>query len=82
MNISTISGVIFRRRSQRFNSFNQAKLDEREYFYLMKAIRRLLAAITMTLLAFKAVATFLSWVEKQEDSEADAWIDEDEFEDA
>lgn len=36
----------------------------------------------MTLLAFKAVATFLSWIEKQEDSEVDAWIDEDEFEDA
>jgi hypothetical protein len=48
----------------------------------MKALRRLFAAITVALLAFKAVATFLSWVEKQEDSETDAWIDEDEFEDA
>jgi hypothetical protein len=48
----------------------------------MKALRRLFAALTVTLLAFKAVATFLSWVEKQEDSETDAWIDEDEFEDA
>ena len=48
----------------------------------MKALRRTFAAITMTLLAFKAVASFLSWVEKQEDSETDAWIDEDEFEDA
>lgn len=48
----------------------------------MRAFRRLFAAITMTVLAFKAVATFLSWVEKQEDSEVDAWIDEDEFEDA
>ncbi len=48
----------------------------------MKALRRLFAAITVTLLAFKAVASFLSWVEKQEDSESDAWIDEDEFEDA
>jgi hypothetical protein len=46
----------------------------------MKALRRLFAAVTVTLLAFKAVATFLSWVEKQEDSETDAWIDEDEFE--
>ena len=76
------SGAIFRRPSQRFNSFYQANPEEREYFYLMKAIRRLLAAITMTVLAFKAVATFLSWVEKQENSETDAWIDEDEFEDA
>lgn len=48
----------------------------------MKALRRLFAAITMIVLAFKAVATFLSWVEKQEASESDAWIDEDEFEDA
>ena len=36
----------------------------------------------MLLLAFKAVATFLSWIEKQESSEVDAWIDEDEFEEA
>ena len=35
----------------------------------MKAIRRILAAVTMTVLAFKAVATFLSWVEKQEKSQ-------------
>jgi len=48
----------------------------------MKALRRIFAAVTMTLLAFKAVATFLTWIEKQEDSEVDAWIDEDEFEDA
>jgi hypothetical protein len=48
----------------------------------MKALRRILAAITVTILAFKAVATFLSWVERQEDSASDAWIDEDEFEDA
>jgi hypothetical protein len=33
-------------------------------------------------LAFKAVASFLSWIEQQEDSTAEAWIDEDEFEDA
>lgn len=48
----------------------------------MKAIRRLVATITVTLLAFRAVASFLSWVEKQDEHETDAWIDEDEFEDA
>ena len=48
----------------------------------MRAIRRFIAAVTVTLLAFRAVASFLSWIEKQEDSEVDAWIDEDEFEDA
>ena len=48
----------------------------------MKALRRLIAAITVALLAFRAIGSFLTWVEKQEDSETDAWIDEDEFEEA
>ena len=48
----------------------------------MKALRRLIAAITIALLAFRAIGSFLTWVEKQEDSETDAWIDEDEFEEA
>jgi hypothetical protein len=48
----------------------------------MKALRRILAAMTVAILAFRAVGTFLSWVEKQEDTQTDAWIDEDEFEDA
>lgn len=48
----------------------------------MKALRRLIAAITVGILAFRAVGTFLSWVEKQDDAATDAWVDEDEFEDA
>ena len=48
----------------------------------MKALRRLIAAITVALLAFRAIGSFLSWVEKQDESETDAWIDEDEFEEA
>ena len=48
----------------------------------MKALRRLIAAVTVAILAFRAVVSFLSWVEKQDDSNTDAWIDEDEFEDA
>ena len=48
----------------------------------MKALRRLIAGITVGILAFRAVGSFLSWVEKQDDTTADAWIDEDEFEDA
>lgn len=48
----------------------------------MKALRRIFGTLVMTVLAFRAVATFMSWVEKQEDSNVDAWIDEDEFEDA
>ena len=48
----------------------------------MKVLRRLIAAVTVAILAFRAVGSFLSWVEKQDDSNTDAWIDEDEFEDA
>ena len=48
----------------------------------MKALRRLIAAVTVAILAFRAVGSFLSWVEKQDDSNTDAWIDEDEFEDS
>ncbi len=48
----------------------------------MKALRRILAAITVAILAFKAVGSFLSWIEKQDDSNTDAWIDEDEYEEA
>jgi hypothetical protein len=48
----------------------------------MRALRRILAAITVALLAFRAIGSFLSWVEKQEDTETDAWIDEEEFEEA
>ena len=48
----------------------------------MKALRRLIAAVTVGILAFRAVGSCLSWVEHQEDSVADTWVDEDEFEDA
>jgi hypothetical protein len=57
-------------------------MGNREYFCLMvKAFRRILAAVTVAVLAFRAVGSFLSWIEHQEDSTADTWIDEDEFED-
>ncbi|CAN2214984.1 hypothetical protein MCEMRE185_01083 [Candidatus Nanopelagicaceae bacterium] len=48
----------------------------------MKALRRLIAAVTVALLAFRAIGSFLSWVEKQDENETDAWIDEEEFEEA
>jgi hypothetical protein len=58
-------------------------LKKREYFDpMLKAFRRVFAAATVALLAFRAVGSFLSWVEHQEDSVADTWVDEDEFEDA
>ena len=49
---------------------------------MVKVIRRIVAAVTVIMLAFRAVGSFLSWVEHQEDSVADTWVDEDEFEDA
>jgi hypothetical protein len=49
---------------------------------MLKAIRRIFAALTVTVLAFRAVASFLSWVEQQDESVADTWVDEDEYEDA
>ena len=49
---------------------------------MLKAIRRTIAALTVTMLAFRAVATFLSWIEHQDESVADTWVDEEEFEDA
>ena len=49
---------------------------------MFKAVRRVFAAATMAILAFRAIGSFLSWVEHQEDSVADTWVDEDEFEDA
>lgn len=58
-------------------------LSNREYFYLMiKALRRGFAALTVTVLALRAVASFLSWIERQDESVADTWVDEDELEDA
>jgi hypothetical protein len=48
----------------------------------MKIIRRIAAMATFVVLAFKAVGSFLSWVEKQEDSPASVWAEDDEFEDA
>ena len=48
----------------------------------MKALRRIIAAVTVALLAFRAIGSFLSWVEKQDETETDAWIDEEEFEEA
>jgi hypothetical protein len=48
---------------------------------MFKAFRRIIAAVTVAVLAFRAVGSFLSWIEHQEDTVADTWIDEDEFED-
>ena len=53
---------------------------KRGIFSSMKAFRRLIATVTVALLAFRAVGSFLSWVEKQEDATTDALVDEDEFE--
>ena len=48
---------------------------------MIKDFRRTIEAVTVAVLAFRAVGSFLSWIEHQEDTAADTWIDEDEFED-
>lgn len=48
----------------------------------MKFIRHLLAAVAVLVVALKGVASFLSWVERQDDQPAEAWLDEDELESA
>ncbi len=49
---------------------------------MAKVLRRIFAAVTVSLLAFRAVGSFLSWIESQENSSDDTWVDENEFEDA
>ena len=48
----------------------------------MKIIRRILAGLTVIGLAFKGVASFLKWVERQDDQPAEAWLDEEELDDS
>jgi hypothetical protein len=49
----------------------------------MKAIRRLLALFAVLAVSFRALGSFLSWAQRQEDAPSDVWVDdEDELEDA
>lgn len=74
---------IFGTTSRALSLLSREYFDDREYFYpMVKAFRRIFAAVTVAVLAFRAVGSFLSWIEHQEDTTANAWIDEDEFEDA
>ena len=68
----------------RIVSTNQrASRSEVEYFSSMfKLARRVASVVALTMLSFRAVGSFLSWVEKQEDEPQSVWTDEDEFEDA
>lgn len=45
-----------------------------------KVARRIFALVALLAVAVKGVFSFLSWVEKQDDLEGSAWIDEDELE--
>jgi hypothetical protein len=49
---------------------------------MLKAIKRFVGVIGVALLAFRAIGSFLAWVDKQDEAEVDAWIDEEETEDA
>lgn len=61
----------------------RASDSEVEYFVpMLKIVRRVAGIVALTMLSFRAVGSFLSWVEKQEDEPQSVWADEDEFEDA
>lgn len=45
-----------------------------------KKFARLASFVAIIAVAFRAIGSFLSWVEKQEDSPADTWVDEEELE--
>ncbi len=47
---------------------------------MFKAIKRFFGVIGVALLAFRAIGSFLSWVDKQDEAQVDAWVDEEEFE--
>ncbi|CAB4340153.1 unannotated protein [freshwater metagenome] len=49
---------------------------------MFKIIRRAAALVALAMLSFRAVGSFLSWIEKQEDGPQNVWADDDEFEDA
>lgn len=49
---------------------------------MFKFIRGVAGFVALVMLSFRAVGSFLSWVEKQEDGPQSVWVDEDEFEDA
>lgn len=49
---------------------------------MFKITRRIAGIVALTMLSFRAVGSFLSWVEKQEDGPQSVWQDEEEFEDA
>ena len=65
-------------------TLNQRAGDsEVEYFIpMLKFARRVAGIVALTMLSFRAVGSFLSWVERQEDEPQSVWSDEDEFEDA
>jgi hypothetical protein len=48
---------------------------------MFKAIRRITALVTLLVVAFRGVLTFLSWVNKQDEVES-VWADDEEREEA
>ena len=46
---------------------------------MFKFVRRVSGVVVLTMLSFRAVGSFLSWVERQEDGPQSVWTDEDEF---
>lgn len=49
---------------------------------MIRFVRRIAGVLALVVLSFRAVGSFLSWVEKQADGPQSVWVDEDEYEDA
>ena len=49
---------------------------------MVKVFRRVFAAVTVAVLAFRSLGSFLSWVERQDDQPAEAWLDEEDLDES
>lgn len=49
---------------------------------MIRFVRRTAGVLALMAFSFRAVGSFLSWVEKQADGPQSVWLDEDEYEDA
>lgn len=61
--------------------FPEARTISIEYSYFMlKAIRRLAAIMTLFLVAIKSAISLVTWIGKQEEDNEALWMDEEELE--
>ena len=47
---------------------------------MVKVMRRFTAITAVSLISMKVISEFMSWLSRQDDAPAEAWIDEEECE--